>query len=113
MKPQSARAKGKRLEREIASLIRRKGLDEKASRMPLSGADSMWKGDIRTRLPYSFEAKNQERIQLWDWWDQTRAQCPGGHQPILCISGNFRPILAVIDIDLLLNLLRIEQDALS
>ena len=113
MKPASIRKKGKRLEREIAALIRRKGLDEGARRMPLSGAASMLPGDIWTKLPYSFEAKNQERVQLWEWWKQARGQCPGGHQPVLVVSGNFRPILAVVDIDVLLNLLLIEQDSLA
>lgn len=113
MKPVSARAKGKRLEREVAALIRRKGLDDRAQRMPLSGAASMLPSDIWTKLPYSFECKNQERLQLWDAWEQTRGQAPNGHQPVLVVSGNFRPILAVVDVDLLLNLLKIEQDYLE
>jgi hypothetical protein len=94
-------------------LIRRKGLDPDAKRMPLSGAFSHLPGDIYTRLPYHFEAKNQERVRFWEWWEQARSQCPGGHQPVLVISGAFRPTLAVVDIDLLLNLLKIEKDYLA
>lgn len=113
MKPASARQKGKRLELKLASLLRSKGLDESARRMPLSGAMSHLPTDIYTRLPYSFECKNQERVQLWDWWEQARGQAHMARPPVLVISGNFRPILAVVEVDTLLDLLKIEQDYLS
>ena len=112
MKPASARAKGKRLEYDVAALLRSKDLDKDAKRMPLSGAFSHMPGDIYTRLPYHFECKNQERIQLWDWWEQAKGQALRV-PPVLVISGNYRPVVAVVDIDLLLNLLKIEQDYLA
>lgn len=113
MKAYYRRKKGKRLELKVAALIRNKGLDERAQRMPLSGAMTHLEGDIHTRLPYHFECKNQERVQLWEFWEQTRSQAPAAHAPVLVVSGNFRPILAVVDVELLLNLLRIEQDYLK
>lgn len=113
MKPASARQKGKRLEYKVASLIRTKGLDHDARRMPLSGGFSHLPSDIYTSLPYAFECKNQETVKLWAWWEQTQGQTRVGHKPVLVISGNFRPILAVVDIDTLLNLLRIEKEVLD
>ena len=84
MTPQSRKAKGSRLEREVARLIRAKGLDPKASRMPLSGA--MWnlKEDIHTTLPYHMECKNQETLKIWEWWQKIRDY----RNPVLIFSGN-------------------------
>lgn len=109
----SPKAKGSRLERVVAGKIRHKELDKDARRMPLSGGFSHLPGDIYTRLPYSFECKNQERIKLWDFWAQATGQCPMGQDPVLVISSNHRPILAVVDIELFLNLLKIERDYLA
>ena len=105
--------KGDRLERKVAALIRHKGLDPKARRMPLSGAWDHLPGDIYTSLPYSFEIKNTERIKIWEFWDQTKNQCPMGQVPVLAVSSNNRPILAVLDFEYLLDLLKIEQDYLA
>lgn len=120
MKPASAREKGKRLERAVAKLLRTKGLDpprgdyyKGAQRTPMSGAMSQWKGDILTDLPLHIECKNQERITFWKFWAQASEQCPLGQDPVLVISANNRPIVAVVDIDFLLNLLKTEKDYLS
>jgi len=108
VKPASAKAKGSRLERAVAQAIRHKGLDDKAGRMPLSGADSHLKGDVRTDLPYTIECKNTERVQLWKAWQQAVDQSHY-HPPVLCISANHRPVLAVVELDTLLNLMLCEQ----
>lgn len=107
------KAKGSRLERRIAQLIRQKGLDKRASRMPLSGAFPHLQADIYTSLPIHIEAKNQERVQLWSWWQTLRNKARFGKEPTLIISGNHRPIVVVIDIDYFLNLLKIEQEYLE
>ena len=113
MKASGKKQKGSRLERKIAQLIRHKGLDPDCKRMPLSGAFSHLPADIYTRLPIHIEAKNQERVQLWKWWGELRDKAKFGKDPILVISGNRRPILAVIKIEYLLNLLKVEQDYLG
>lgn len=105
MKPASRRQKGSRLERKVAALLRQKGFN--ACRMPLSGAFFALKGDIKCDdLDYHFECKNHEKARIWEWWQDVRDY----RNPILCISSNHRPILAVVDIDTILNLLRIEKD---
>lgn len=104
----AAKDKGSRLERLVAEQLRRSGLDPKASRMPLSGADSHLKGDVRTELPYTIECKNTERIQLWKSWEQAREQSHY-HPPLLCVTSNYRPVLAVMDLDTLVHLLQCEK----
>lgn len=109
----AAHDKGRRLELEVAAALRRKGLDRGAKRMHRSGAISHRPGDIYTSLPYSFELKHHERVKLWEFWTQAKSQARLGRPAILVVSADDRPALAVVDLDTLLNLLRIEQDYLS
>jgi len=100
--PLSKRAKGKRLELKVAKLIREK-LGIKAYRTPLSGAAEGFKGDIFVpELPFYWECKNREKIHIWSEWQKIREH----KSPILVISGNFKPILVVMDIELFLEILK-------
>lgn len=102
MKPSSAKQKGKRLEQKIASAWRSKvGY---AIKTPGSG-NGKHKGDVYNEF-YTIEAKNCEKVKLWEWWDQARGEHHLGKPPVLMISGNYRPILAVIDLDEFLNLVK-------
>lgn len=105
-----AKAKGSRLERRVAMEIRRKGLDKTATRMPLSGAAFGLETDIKTHLPYSFECKNQEKVKLWEWWEQTERGRRPFRDPVLVISSNYRPELVVMLLGDWLNLAKTIQD---
>ena len=105
--------KGRALERQVAAAIRHKGLDKGAKRMHRSGGIDHRKGDIFTSLPYSFELKAQERVQLWEWWTQARDQARLGRPPVLVVSGQDRPMLAVVELNTLLDLMAIEQEYLA
>lgn len=106
----SKKAKGKRLEVKIAQLIREYGLDPDAKRMPMSGAIPGFKTDVFTKIPFSLEAKNAEKVKLWEWFNQARDQATIAKPPVLVISGNFRPILAVMNIETWLDLLKEIKD---
>ena len=101
----SKKAKGKRLEKYLAKRIREKGLDKDAKRMPMSGAIEGFKSDIFTHLPFTFEAKNQEKVALWEWWNQAKAQEAPYRPAVLVVGGNYRPALAVIDLETFLNMI--------
>lgn len=94
----SKKAKGSRLEKQIASAYRSTGLFPKAQRMPMSGAMQFHKGDIfkGESDEYVEECKNQEKVQIWKFWDQAVDQCSGLEKPVLHISGNYRPVLSII-----------------
>lgn len=109
----SAHDKGRRLELEVAAALRRKGLDRGAKRMHRSGAIDHRRGDVFTALPYSIECKCAERVQFWEWWTQAKSQARLGRPAVLVVSADDRPALAVVDLDTLLNLMRIEQDYLA
>ena len=110
MTHRSKRAKGNRLEAKFSQMIREKGLDDTARRMPGSGAFEGFKTDIHTKLPFSFELKNSETVKLWQWWKQACDQATIAKPPVLVTSGNFRPMLAIMDVSTFLNLLREIQD---
>lgn len=97
MKPASIHAKGKRLENKIASLWRSK-IGGLAMRTPGSGNGTKFKEDVYTQY-YSIECKNQEKVKLWEWWEQTVSEKHLAKPPVLAVSGNFRPILVVMSVD--------------
>jgi len=84
-------------------------VDKEARRMLLSGGGYL-KGDIWCpNIPYSIECKNSERHNIWKEWEQAESEAKMSEEPILCISGNYRPVLAVIKLDTLLNLLQMRK----
>jgi len=107
----SKKAKGKRLEKKLASLIREKGLDDKARAMIGSGAFDNYKGDIYSpKVNLTFECKNCEKHDFWGEWEQAKSQEKPYKPACLVVSGNFRPIIACMEIDTLLNLLKEVED---
>lgn len=99
--PKSKKAKGNRAEMKVAELYRRYKLFPKATRMPMSGAMAFHKSDIfkGEADDWSDEVKNQEKVQIWKWWQQASEQAGQFQKPILHITGNFRPILSVMRIE--------------
>lgn len=110
--PQTRKAKGNRLERKVAEMYRRYDIDAKATRMPMSGAMTHFKGDIWKPNDYYYvdECKNAERVEFWSWWEQTREQAGTSRIPILHISSNHRPILTVMDADTYFDLRKEVKD---
>jgi len=100
------KAKGSALERRVAQKIRRSGLDSTASRMILSGAAFGLETDIRTKLPFRFEVKNQEKVKLWEWWEQAERGRKPMMPPVLVVGGNHRNQLAIMALDDWLNLVK-------
>ena len=109
MKAAGKRHKGKRLELKFAKMLR--AIDSTAKRMVLSGADWAFRGDINTKLPYHFECKNQEKVRVWEWWDQCEQDCSMHKTPVLVFSGNYRPIMVTLKADDFIAILKeIEGD---
>ena len=104
MKFAGRRQKGARLERRIAQELRKSGLDKTAKRSFQSGAQWAWKSDIYTSLNFSIEAKAQEKIKLWQWWEQAESQRKPYKPPVLKLTSNHRPILALMDLKDWINL---------
>lgn len=90
------KAKGSRLEHWLAAELRRSGADPGARRMPMSGALAHFKGDIFTKLPYSFECKNQETTKVWEWYGQAKDDASGLEKPVVIFSRNYSEPMALL-----------------
>jgi hypothetical protein len=71
MKPQSAKAKGRKLQQYIAEKILElfpelTERDVKSTSMGVSGDDIQLSEEATKKFPFSVEAKNQERLQIWE-----------------------------------------------
>ena len=110
MRPASCKAKGRRLQAwAAAELAREFGLstdDVRSTSMGCGGEDLQLSAAARGVLGgLSFECKNQERIALYDCWEQAK-QNAGEHAPALVLKRNHSDVLCVIGWPTLVRLLR-------
>lgn len=92
MKAKSAKAKGTRLEKFVASELRRAGF-KSAKRMPMSGAIPGFKSDIFClELPLIMELKNQESWSPLKYMEQASRDADiTGKMPVVIMSKNRLP----------------------
>jgi len=108
MKTRSAKAKGTRLEKEVAKILVDSGLDQYAMRMPLSGAIKGLKQDILTKLPLAIECKNQENTSFQEWYRQAENDNNIGSNKIPVVvwsKNNLNRNFAFLDFQDLVNIL--------
>ena len=101
MKPQSAKAKGRRLQQQIMhdllSLFPHLADDDiRSTSMGAGGEDIQLSTAARRVLPYTFEAKNQVRVNIWSAIEQAHKNNPSpAHTPIVIFKKNGeRPYVA-------------------
>jgi len=99
----SRKAKGQRLEKDIAKMIETK-FGYQATRMAGSGAFRL-KGDVFCpQFPWTIEAKNQEKIKFYEFWKQAESQASLNSPPMLVIHSNGKPIIACVHLEDILNM---------
>lgn len=108
MKPSSAKAKGRRLQKLVAeSIIHECSLqpdDVRSTPMGCGGEDVLLSPRAREAVSgFSFECKCQERVNLWSAWEQAKANA-GEHHPAVVIKKNHSDVLAVISFERFLAL---------
>jgi len=80
MKPSSAKGKGRRLQNYLRDKLYnyfptlREG-DVKTAVMGESGEDIILSPAARDLIPFSFECKNQERLNIWESLSQAEQNC--------------------------------------
>ena len=114
MKPQSAKAKGRNLQKLVVSKILElfpwlKEDDVNSRSMGAGGEDILLSPFARKSLPLSFECKNTERINLWNAYDQAKSNSKG-FESVLVVKRNRMHPLAVVSLDYFLNLHRVEHE---
>ena len=104
MKTKSAKAKGRKLQdwvkEKLVEYIGDLGenLEENITTavMGASGADVKFSPQTQHLFPFSIECKNQEKLNVYDAYDQACANS-GDHEPILFMKKNRTKALAVVD----------------
>ena len=109
MTPQSAKAKGRRLQQwarqAIIQLVGVKPEDVESRSMGAGGEDIILSAAARKKVPYSIECKNQESLNVWKAFKQAVTNC-GDHTPMLVIKKNGEKPLAVVPAKHFFKLLR-------
>jgi Holliday junction resolvase len=110
----NANQKGKRFELKIAKDLAKK-FDSNIRRTPNSGGLSI-KGDIMTTTgilsEYSWECKNQEKLNIWKALEQSQGDARGTLKiPLVVFTKNFENDYVALKYDDFVNLL-IELDEL-
>lgn len=107
MKTQSAKAKGRRLQQWVRDqLIEELGVhpeDVESRSMGASGEDLIMARAAREAFPYSIEAKNQERLNVWEAYEQAKSNCKD-HEPIVVMKRNNVKPLVVVDAEYFIKL---------
>lgn len=110
MRPQSAKAKGRRLQQEIRDAILAafpdlEPGDVRSTSMGASGEDILLSPAAFKRFPFSVEAKNRETLNIWDALKQTMERSPQ-ENGLLVFRRNHSPTYAALRFDHLLELLK-------
>ena len=111
MKIKSAKAKGRNLQNLVRDKLRSifigKVLEEddiKSQTMGMGGEDIVLSPSAKKVIPYSFECKNTERLNLWKALEQCESNCED-REPVLIIKRNRSDVYAIIKFDKFLNLI--------
>jgi hypothetical protein len=127
VRPQSAKAKGRRLQQEVrdavlAAFPALEPDDVRSTSMGASGADLLLSPAARKLFPYYVECKNQEALNVWEALKQTAlgvyrhsvdavqanplVTIVGGVQPLLVFRRNKTPTYAVVPWEHFLELVK-------
>lgn len=109
MKPSSAKAKGRRLQQEIRDRIlcafpSLEPDDVKCAIMGEAGEDVKLSPAARKLFPFSVEAKNTEKLAIWQALEQAEKN-RGGWEPLLVFRRNRSKTYVALEMDAFLEIL--------
>ena len=104
MPARASKAKGRRLQNLLRDKLRTAipGLEEddiQSQTMGMTGEDIVLSPAARKKIPYSFECKNQEKLNIWSALEQTEKNCPEDRTPVLVFTRNHAPTYAVVPLE--------------
>ena len=111
MIPKSAKAKGRRLQQFVRDTLRKafsKSLEDgdiESQLMGGTGEDIVMSPLAKKKIPYSFECKNVERLNLWGSLDQAEENSED-RTPVLVFTKNRKPNYCVIPFDIFIDLIK-------
>lgn len=109
-KTRSAKAKGRRLQNTLRDMLQEafpelEEDDIKSQTMGMTGEDIVLSPAARKVIPYSFECKNQERVQIWRALTQALGNAEG-RVPIVVIKRNRTEPYAIVNLDSFIDLIK-------
>ena len=108
MKPSSAKAKGRALQDWIRNkLIEEFNIHEddiKTAVMGESGEDIKMARAAREKFPFSIEAKNVEKLNVWQAYEQAKENS-GDYEPLVVMKKNRKKPLVVMDAESFIKLM--------
>tara|TARA_R110002020_G_scaffold443766_1_gene655054 strand:- start:41490 stop:41849 length:360 start_codon:yes stop_codon:yes gene_type:complete len=110
MNPRSSKAKGRRLQNALRDLLRIAfpSLEEddiKGQTMGMPGEDIVLSPLAKRTIPYSFECKNVEKLNIWNALEQAETNCED-RCPVLVFTKNRKATYAAIPLDNLIRLIK-------
>jgi len=110
MRPQSAKAKGRRLQQwtrdQLIEHLMISDEDVESRSMGAGGEDLIMAKEARRKFPYSIECKNVEKVNVWKSYEQA-AENSGEYEPVVVIKRNKSKPLVVIDAEYFVSLFKL------
>lgn len=109
MKPSSCKSKGRRLQQQVARDVltafpHLSADDVRSTPMGAHGEDVMLSARARQCFPFSVEAKNTERLNIWAAIDQS-AKNANGHRRLIIFKKNRSEVYATVEWSVLLGMM--------
>jgi|TARA_B100000959_G_C14715534_1_gene514708 hypothetical protein len=110
MNTRSGKAKGRRLQNKVRDVLLEHFSEElepddiRTAIMGETGEDIKLSPAARKLIPYSFECKNQEKLNIWSSLEQAEENS-GDYPPVLIFKRNRSKTYVVIEIDEFLKLI--------
>ena len=109
MKTQSAKAKGRNLQKWVVNkLIEEFNIhpeDIKSCSMGAGGEGVVMARAAREKFPFSVECKNVEKLNVWDAYEQAKANS-SGYEPIVVMKKNHKKPLVVLDAEHFISMVK-------
>tara|TARA_Y100001951_G_C11121581_1_gene173093 strand:+ start:227 stop:559 length:333 start_codon:yes stop_codon:yes gene_type:complete len=110
MKTRSAKSKGRRLQNKVKEILLETFTelepdDVRTAIMGETGEDIKLSPAARRQIPFSFECKNQEKINIWESLNQAEENS-GDSTPVLIFKRNRSKTYAVLEIKDFINLIK-------
>ena len=108
MKPQSAKAQGRNLQKWFRTLLIEKlnihPEDIESRSMGAGGEDLIMARAARQKFPFSIECKNVEKLNVWEAYNQAKENS-NNYEPIVVMKKNHKKPLVVVDAEFFVGLL--------
>jgi hypothetical protein len=110
MKTRSGKAKGRRLQNKVRDVLLEHFSEElepddiRTAIMGETGEDIKLSPAARKLIPYSFECKNQEKLNIWSSLEQA-AENSGDYPPVLIFKRNRSKTYVTIELEEFIKLI--------